>query len=374
MDFTDARGDKMTEWVAATDLVIINQGDKPTFVHRSYGSILDLTISTEKIRPFITSWNVLDEESFSDHKYILFQVVGRSQYYKSKHTQGWQTKKLNREKLHSILNELEENETVYAPENFSKNLVQICDKVMPRTRKGICKKPVYWWNHEIASLRKECLKKRREYRRNCRTISLSAREILWESYKASKKCIRNRIKKAKQDCWITLRDSIDRDIWSDCYKIAMIGILGFPSQITFTMVNARICLLDVEGKFYEHLLLERINGELEQTGGLSANQYGFRKQRQTTDAVNEVILCAKEAMAQGLLCVAITLDIRNAFNNASWQLILNKLRDRGISESLISIIFSYLSEREVILESEGSVKYIKISSGVPQGSVLGPTL
>lgn len=148
--------------------------------------------------------------------------------------------------------------------------------------------------------------------------------------------------------------------------------LGSPSSYR------PICLLDIEGKLYEHLLLSRLKGEIERTGGLAKNQYGFREGRQTVDAVKEVMRVAEQAAAYASqhrrLCVAIALDVRNAFNSASWQIILDELRMRNIDEGLIRVMAAYLSERQIILEAENSRKMRKINSGVPQGSVLGPTL
>lgn len=70
----------------------------------------------------------------------------------------------------------------------------------------------------------------------------------------------------------------------------------------------------------------------------------------------------------------ITLDVKNAIMTASWQIILNEVRKRKMIPSLITIIASYLSDRHIILETEHTTKSLKITSGVPQGSVLGPTL
>lgn len=139
-----------------------------------------------------------------------------------------------------------------------------------------------------------------------------------------------------------------------------------------------ICLLDVEGKLFEHLILIRLKDELERTGGLAKNQYGFVEGRSTIDAILAVTRKANEAAdysyAHRRICAIVTLDVRNAFNCASWQIILDELRKRGIKESLIKLIGSYLSDRSIILEAEGYTNIKRISSGVPQGSVLGPTL
>lgn len=480
MSLTDRRGHILTDWVASNDLVLINKGNKPTFTYRSYGSILDLTIATPNVSRHINNWDVLEIESLSDHKYIMFDVlkenVNNVMKIRNKDNRGWQVKKLDRPKLQENLRNIEEFRN---HKDFSEKLKKICDKVMPRKRNCHRKKPIYWWNEEIAQLRSDCLRKRREYTRKVRGAPLEEIQLLWESYKAAKKMLRNSIKSAKKTCWKNLCDSVNNDIWGDGYKIVMKGMLGFPPALNLTVdamktvvnhlfpihneiifdyatmdrfldftkeevVNAcsklknnkspgpgniptevikevallkpnflvsvynklakdaifpiewkvaklvlvrkgmkplenpssfrPICLLDIEGKLYEHLLLERLNAELARTGGLAENQYGFRKGYQTIDAINQVMNIARSSEIQRDLCLVITLDVKNAFNSASRQLILDKLTDRNINKSLLSIIASYLSERSIILEAHNATKEININSGVPQGSVLGPTL
>ena len=75
------------------------------------------------------------------------------------------------------------------------------------------------------------------------------------------------------------------------------------------------------------------------------------------------------------MCVLITVDVKNAFNTASWRLIVQKLENKGISTYLIRLVDSYLKDRTVILrDSENRSEEMKISQGVPQGSVIGPML
>lgn len=139
-----------------------------------------------------------------------------------------------------------------------------------------------------------------------------------------------------------------------------------------------LCLLDVEGKLFEQLVVARLEAEIERTGGLSDNQFGFRKGRQTIDAIKKVIRVTERATSytwkHRKMCAVITLDVRNAFNSASWQQILEVLRRRGIDRGLLRIIESYLSDRKILLEKGTEKKVIEVYRGVPQGSILGPTL
>lgn len=66
----------------------------------------------------------------------------------------------------------------------------------------------------------------------------------------------------------------------------------------------------------------------------------------------------------------IMLDIKNAFNTASWDLITDELKRRRIPLYMQNLLESYLEDREIAVDGKSS----KVTAGVPQGSVLGPTL
>ena len=55
-----------------------------------------------------------------------------------------------------------------------------------------------------------------------------------------------------------------------------------------------ICLIDTMGKLLERMLLQRLETHVEERGGLSPRQYGFRKGRSTVDAILEVVNTAKK--------------------------------------------------------------------------------
>lgn len=69
-------------------------------------------------------------------------------------------------------------------------------------------------------------------------------------------------------------------------------------------------------------------------------------------------------------CILITIDVKNAFNSAPWVKIIEAMEEMKISPYLIKIIQNYLSERKIVGEEFDK----NMTAGVPQGSVLGPTL
>jgi hypothetical protein len=131
-------------------------------------------------------------------------------------------------------------------------------------------------------------------------------------------------------------------------------------------------LISALGKVYENLINKRLMEDIEQCGGLGRKQFGFRKNRSTVDAIEEVLSTVRGANGEKPEWSALILvDVKNAFNTASWELIVKKLEKRQISRYLLNIIKKYLSGRRVSLDRSTSEE---IGGGVPQGSVLGPTL
>ena len=71
---------------------------------------------------------------------------------------------------------------------------------------------------------------------------------------------------------------------------------------------------------------------------------------------------------------AVALDISKAFNRVWHADLLHKLKSYGISGQIFGLI-SFLSNRRlrVVLDGKSSQEY-PVNAGVPQGSILGPTL
>ena len=71
----------------------------------------------------------------------------------------------------------------------------------------------------------------------------------------------------------------------------------------------------------------------------------------------------------------MALDIFKAFDKVWHAGLLHKLKSYGISGEIFGLIFSFLSNGrlQVVLDGKSSQEY-PVNAGVPQGSILGPTL
>lgn len=138
-----------------------------------------------------------------------------------------------------------------------------------------------------------------------------------------------------------------------------------------------ICLIDDIGKVFERVLERRIKSSLDNIRGaqLSDSQYGFREGYSTVEALMEVNDYIELASANQEYVLAIGLDIKNAFNTIRWSGIKHAMVKRNFPGYLVRIIDSYLFERFIVFKGcDGAMHYRKVYAGVPQGSVLGPTL
>ncbi|GJQ70535.1 hypothetical protein Trydic_g22938 [Trypoxylus dichotomus] len=138
-----------------------------------------------------------------------------------------------------------------------------------------------------------------------------------------------------------------------------------------------LCMLDTAGKVLERFIRTRLQAVMEDAGGLSPRQYGFRRGRSTADALREVCEAVSRAEDHNhysrRIVLLVTLDVRNAFNSARWVDILNALEHSfRVPPYLLRMIDDYLGNRSIIYDTKQGRCNDEVTSGVAQGSILGP--
>ena len=73
-------------------------------------------------------------------------------------------------------------------------------------------------------------------------------------------------------------------------------------------------------------------------------------------------------------CAIVTIDVKNAFNSASWEAIALSLHRMGVPNQLSRMLKSYFENRVLLYDTHEGQKTVLVSVGVQQGSILGPTL
>ena len=72
---TDSRGEQLEDLlILDRRLSLLNEGNAPTFVGAQGSSIIDLTLVSPSLLPYINHWGVHDEFLFSDHKLIQIHL------------------------------------------------------------------------------------------------------------------------------------------------------------------------------------------------------------------------------------------------------------------------------------------------------------
>lgn len=136
-----------------------------------------------------------------------------------------------------------------------------------------------------------------------------------------------------------------------------------------------ISLLPSLSKILEKLLNNRLTQYLEKYQIISDNQFGFRQGRSTSDAVYSLTDYLIRNIDSNKKCLTIFLDLAKAFDTVSVPLLLEKLENIGIRNIQLQLFKSYLSERtQRVLVGQYSSTDLPVSYGIPQGSILGPTL
>ena len=147
---------------------------------------------------------------------------------------------------------------------------------------------------------------------------------------------------------------------------------GKPHQISSYRPISLCCSLS---KIFEKLLLFQIEDHSRSMNLLSAHQHGFRKSYSTvTNLLSTYDFVGKHLDNHDSVDV-IYLDFRKAFDKLSHKLLITKLSNMKFSNTILNWLSNFLSDRTQAVVINGSISNpIRVASGVPQGSLLGPIL
>lgn len=136
-----------------------------------------------------------------------------------------------------------------------------------------------------------------------------------------------------------------------------------------------ISVLSSFSKILERAVHHQLIDYLEANNLLSESQSGYRKRRSTELASILLTDNIRKAVDKGNLVGVLYIDLSKAFDTLSHSILLEKLKGVGFRGSANNWFGDYLFNREqfCIVEKCKS-ESMKITCGVPQGSILGPLL
>jgi len=161
------------------------------------------------------------------------------------------------------------------------------------------------------------------------------------------------------------------------WKSALITPLPKIKHPTIVQHYRPIAILPVVSKALERVVSDQIIEFMTENSLLDPFQFAYRKNSSTQICVIRMLDDIRQAADNRNVTVSIFFDFSKAFDRVQHNILLDKLRKMGFSSSVLGWIVSYLTERTQAVRDQSNdttSSTVRVNSGVPQGSVLGPLL
>lgn len=161
----------------------------------------------------------------------------------------------------------------------------------------------------------------------------------------------------------------------DCWKESMVRPLPKVSSPTEVSDLRPISILPTLSKVCERVLLDQLRGYLRDYNILPETQSGFRSGHSCCSALLSVTDDIIAAADEGKITALVLLDFSKAFDTINHELLISILHYIGLGSCAEALLRSYIINRHqrVVIGDVFSSPAL-MTSGVPQGSILGPTL
>lgn len=174
---------------------------------------------------------------------------------------------------------------------------------------------------------------------------------------------------------LIINQSLKTGIFPNLLKIAKVIPIHKKDDKSVLSNYRPISLLPAISKIFEKVIHKQIQAYLTENNLLYAAQYGFRPKHSTELAGLQLIDMVSSDLDSNKIPLSVYLDLSKAFDTINHNILLKKLQYYGIRDTAYKLIQNYLTHRRQFV-SFGCHKSVDkaITTGVPQGSILGPLL
>jgi hypothetical protein len=181
---------------------------------------------------------------------------------------------------------------------------------------------------------------------------------------------------AKNILLILYNNIINNAFYPPKWKEAILTPLLKPGKDAEDPASYRmIALLSNLSKVFEVFIQGKITKHIEEKEIIKDWQFGFRKGHSTTHALTTFTAEVSKQLNNRFGTIAVGLDVEKAFDKTWQEGVIHKMQNYEFPTQICKIIASYLENRTFKVKVEDKLSQSKIiRAGVPQGSILGPTL
>ena len=174
---------------------------------------------------------------------------------------------------------------------------------------------------------------------------------------------------------LVINQSLVTGVFPTKLKIAKVLPLFKKDDYTIMDNYRPISLLTSISKLFEKVVFSQLHDYFRNNNLFYDSQYGFLKNHSTEYAAMELTDKILKDIDDKNISLAIFMDLSKAFNTLDHGILIKKLTHYGINGIALNWFTSYLSGRSQYVEIDGvSSSILSLSTGVPQGSILGPLL